>query len=129
MKKALIIDDEHGVRLMLDEVLSKTHECSLVCNGREGFQLATHHRGYDIIFMDINMPEWDGLDALGMVQTLNPEARIVVLTGHLTSEVKHELQGFGCVRRIMHKPATVADLLCVVAEVEILEVGSGTTST
>lgn len=115
MKKALIIDDERLIRLILEEALSPTHICSLVCDGREGVRLASESGHYDIITMDLHMPEWDGESALAMLDTLNPTARVIVITGHISAQDREELQKFNCVRHIMTKPLIV-DEFCQAVE-------------
>ncbi len=118
MKTALIIDDERSVRFMLEEVLSRTHQCSMVCSGKEGYRLAAEDGLYDIITMDLAMPEWDGTSALAMIDTFNPQCKIIVITGNLTPEDAKELDDFHCVRKVLQKPLSLKEFERVVEEVE-----------
>jgi len=117
-KTALIVDDERAVRLLIEGTLGHTYECSLVCDGKQGFRLATEARMFDIITMDLAMPDWDGISALAMIDTFNPEAKIIVITAHLSAEAERELKTFRCVRRVLQKPFPIAQLEQIAAEVE-----------
>jgi PleD family two-component response regulator len=66
--RTLIVEDNHTNRLLLQSVLSIYGECHIAVNGREAvaaFRVA-QERGkmYDLICMDIMMPEMDGQTAL-----------------------------------------------------------------
>ncbi len=118
VRKALIIDDERNMRLVFEEALSETHDCAVVCNGREGFQLAIQQPGYDVIVMDLAMPEWNGMDALAMIQTMNPSARVIVCSGEISPEQEQELDHLSCVRRVLRKPVRMPEFIQAVTEVE-----------
>jgi two-component system chemotaxis response regulator CheY len=62
--KTLIVEDDFTSRLLLQAILSPYGECHIAVNGREAiqaFQLANKegHR-YDLVCLDIMMPEMDG---------------------------------------------------------------------
>ncbi len=118
MKRALIIDDERTMRLLLEETLSTTHDCTLVCGGREGFRLACEPNAYDIITMDIAMPDWDGLSALALVQALNPLSKIIVISGHISSEHEAQLNSLACVRGVISKPFSLKEFVTLVERLE-----------
>jgi YesN/AraC family two-component response regulator len=48
-------------------------------NGREAIQQFLQHRP-DIIVMDLQMPEMNGLDAMIAIRKEFPEAKIIILT-------------------------------------------------
>jgi DNA-binding NarL/FixJ family response regulator len=50
-------------------------------NGREGLDMFRKFRP-DITLMDLQMPEMNGIDAIGAIRGEFPEARIIVLTTH-----------------------------------------------
>lgn len=65
--KAIIIDDEphirEGLALMLAEHCPAIHLCGSAASAAEGRELLNTHK-VDFIFLDISMPEEDGLDFL-----------------------------------------------------------------
>jgi CheY-like chemotaxis protein len=67
MAKVLVIDDEQGVRTLLDTLLS-----------RKGLEFFRHERP-DVIVLDLNILEMDGIAVLQQVRSLNPDQPVVVL--------------------------------------------------
>jgi len=50
----------------------------------------TKHPDVDLIFLDIKMPGRDGLDVLGDILKIKPDAAVVVISGHATFETAVE---------------------------------------
>ena len=78
--KCLIAEDHLMSRRILKELLSPQFDCDIAVNGQEAidsFQLAHESkRPYDVIFMDIMMPEVDGLEALLCIRRLERDMEI-----------------------------------------------------
>jgi two-component system chemotaxis response regulator CheY len=72
--KTLVVEDDHSSRLVLHRYLSKFGECHIAVNGKEAIGAFQSARGsgvpYDLICMDIMMPEMDGLTALREIREL-----------------------------------------------------------
>ncbi len=72
--KCLIAEDHLLSRRILKELLSPEGDCDIAVNGQEAidsFSLAHESkRPYDVIFMDIMMPEVDGMEALQCIRAL-----------------------------------------------------------
>ncbi len=72
--KCLIVEDDLKSRHILKELLSSFGDCDVAVNGQEAvdsFRLAHElKRPYDAIFMNITMPDVDGLTALREIRCL-----------------------------------------------------------
>jgi len=84
--RILLAEDERINRLTLERILTKQgHEVLAVADGRKCLELLRQDR-FDLVFMDIQMPEMDGLEATQQARSLNdPEKSripIVALTAH-----------------------------------------------
>jgi two-component system chemotaxis response regulator CheY len=76
--RALVVEDDFAGRLVLQTFLSRYGECHVAVNGREAVE-AFHSAldggtGYDLVCMDIMMPEMDGEQAVREIRALE-EAR------------------------------------------------------
>jgi len=78
--KALIIEDDFTCRKLLSKILSEFAECDTAVNGLEGIEAFNyaHAEGapYDLICLDIMMPEMDGQTTLKNLRKLEEEKNI-----------------------------------------------------
>lgn len=82
--KVLIADDEPGMRMIIKKILDKSGGFDLVAeaeNGKNAVELFDKYRP-DMVFLDVEMPEQDGLSAAKEIIDLDPTARIVFATAH-----------------------------------------------
>ena len=90
--KTLVVEDDLTSRLVLQEMLKEYGSVDIAVNGRESVELVkvalANRKPYDLICMDIRMPEMDGQEALKEIRNLeagtdaesvNP-ARVVMIT-------------------------------------------------
>jgi len=95
MFKILVIDDEQGIRNLLDTLLSrKGYDVVLADGGRKGLELFRRERP-DVVVLDLNMPEMGGVAVLQQIRTLKPEQLVIVLTGAGTPEKEQQLHALG----------------------------------
>jgi len=82
--RILIADDNELVRKGLRTLLEGQPGWQIVSeavNGREVVEKAGWHRP-DVVVLDYNMPEMDGLSAVPKIHDVAPDAEILVLTQH-----------------------------------------------
>jgi DNA-binding NarL/FixJ family response regulator len=82
MIRVLIVDDHAVVRRGLAQLLETTDDLRLAgeaSNGEEAITLAASLQP-DVILMDLSMPKTDGVKAIGVIVTDNPDAHVLVLT-------------------------------------------------
>jgi len=84
MKKVLVVDDSALMRKLLTGVLRDGgYEVRSARNGAEGVQMVLEWEP-DVVTLDINMPEMDGLTALSMIMSSRPTP--VVMVSSLTEK-------------------------------------------
>ena len=79
--KVLIIDDTKSITEMFSSYLElKGHNCTLSNSGRNGLQLIEHEK-FDVIILDIAMPEFSGFDVVDSLHKNNQidDKNIIVL--------------------------------------------------
>lgn len=89
---AIIVDDDETIVTVFSECLElfDVNVVSVGYNGKEAVELYKKYRP-DIIFLDLNMPQHDGIYALTEIQTFDSNAKIVIITADLNSDVFEKL--------------------------------------
>ncbi len=94
MAKIPVIDDEEGIRNLLDTLLSrKGYNVVLADGGRKGLERFRRERP-DVIVLDLKMPEMDGMAVLQQIHNLNPGQPVIILTGAGLPEAEERLRAF-----------------------------------
>ena len=82
----LLVDDHQIVRVGFRRLIETTSDIRVLAeaqSGEESYQLVNDLRP-DIIIMDINMPGFGGLEAIGRLRKRNVKEKIIALTVHET---------------------------------------------
>ena len=91
----VIVDDQKDVVNMLSEFMEFSNPDVKVVgtgtNGKEAVQLYEDIKP-DVIFLDINMPQYSGLYAIENIQKINPAAKIVVISNSLSYDTMKQLE-------------------------------------
>lgn len=70
--RILVVDDEYVSRMKLQKLLSAYGQCDMASDGKEALKMfAEAHRqwkSYDLITLDVNMPELKGQDVLAKIR-------------------------------------------------------------
>ena len=82
MAKILIVDDEAGIRRILRDILElEKYNITEAANGVEALVKVKKEK-FDLIILDIKMPQMDGMDVLDRIQVLTPEVPVIMISGH-----------------------------------------------
>ena len=76
----LIIDDEASLRQTLARILQRAgFEVTTAANGKDGLALV-HEHPFDLLYLDIRMPDMSGLELLKNIHTEFPELPVILFT-------------------------------------------------
>jgi UDP-3-O-acyl N-acetylglucosamine deacetylase len=82
---ALLVDDESGILATLAGVLrDHGYEVATTGSGEEAVRLYRQRRP-DVVFLDVWLPDRDGLETLQTLREIDPEAAVVMISGHGTT--------------------------------------------
>lgn len=103
--RVLLVEDDAASRLLLQTFLSRYGECHVAVNGKEGLE-AFHaamkrEEHYDLVCMDIMMPEMDGHEAVRQVRALEEAHGIPSTSGAkiiMTTAVEDLKEVIQCLR-------------------------------
>jgi DNA-binding NtrC family response regulator len=95
MTKVLIVDDEEVVRLShLRSLQSANCNAKVAEDGLKAIQVM-EEQAFDVILLDIRMPNLDGMEVLKTIKRRWPESEVVVITGYPTIESAKEAVRLG----------------------------------
>ena len=102
-RKILIVDDEQGIRAALGQLLEfEGYEVRTAANAVDG--LAEYGRFHPhLVFLDVKMAGIDGLEALRKLREQDPDAVVVMISGHATIQTAVEATQHGAYD-ILEKP-------------------------
>lgn len=122
----LIVDDEEFNLFLLKNILNKWciryHEA---LNGKEAVEIALNH-SFDLILLDLRMPEMDGYDAANVILKNNPLSKILALTGTISPDEVERIIQSGMLG-YLQKPFTEWSLFQAISKILPFESKENTT--
>ncbi len=84
MKRVLLVDDHPVIRQGIRRILTRAFENLFVGEADTGEQAVRRFETdeWDLVMLDISLPGASGLDVIGDLRRLRPEARIMVISVH-----------------------------------------------
>ena len=114
-KKILVIDDEKGSRDLFVYLLEpEGYEVKAARDGLEGLEMFKNDI-FDIIFLDVHMPNMNGPETLRAIKQIRPEQAVVIFSSSLDSSLSFETQSkkMGACA-CLYKPVDINDILQLV---------------
>ncbi len=130
--RTLIVDDDFTNRLLLQEILKGYGPAHIATNGKEAVEAIRAAQDakepYDLVCLDIMMPEMDGQEALKQIRAIEEKADIkmgqgvkVIMTTAL-DDSKNVMESFkGYCDAYVVKPIDKAKLLEEIRKLELIE--------
>ncbi|KOY83949.1 response regulator [Lysinibacillus macroides] len=98
MKRLLIVDDQQGIRLLLNEVLKKEgYTTYLAANGVEALKFANEQE-IDCVLLDMKIPGMDGIEILRRLKEQWPKLPVFMMTAYGELDVVQEALKLGAIR-------------------------------
>lgn len=107
--KVLLVDDEEEFLDVLGERMQvRGMEVKTSASALQALEILDQE-SFDVIILDLMMPEMDGLEALKRIKHNRPELQVILLTGHGTIEKGVEAMRLGAMD-FVEKPADLETL-------------------
>lgn len=111
--KLLVVDDDKDITDMVKFYCeSKDLDCTVVNNGNDGLEVIRKHNEFDLILLDLVMPEITGLNMIKYLEKENllKARNIVIFTASTDPIVMEEIRNSGGAKGILRKPCSVDEL-------------------
>jgi DNA-binding response OmpR family regulator len=119
MNKALqilVVDDDKDNANSLAEIFElEGHTVVRAHSGKDAIT-AFRSRNFDVAFMDIAMPEKNGVESFIEIRKFKPKARIYMMTGYSVEGLAEQALKQGALG-VLHKPFDLSKVLCIVKAV------------
>ncbi len=109
--KALVVDDESDIGLMLSRILTKAGlQSEYVDRIEKAKELMAQEQEYDIYFLDLNLPDGTGFDLVPLVKQRQAGASIYFISAYDGAYEKNKAEELE-VTGFIKKPFSKADIL------------------
>jgi two-component system response regulator AtoC len=116
--KILIVDDDEKIIYAFQEVMQKEgHQLIEAKDGLEALD-KINIDAPDMIFMDITMPQCDGLEALTRMKEMNDTTPVIIITGQGTMETAIAAMKLGAFQYLA-KPLSIEDIRAEIRKVQV----------
>lgn len=92
--KILVVDDHEAIRSIIDGVLSHSgYEVMTASTGETALQMARRFQ-FDLVILDVNMPQMSGLQVLARIRRWAPS--VLMVTANSSIDTVREAVALGC---------------------------------
>jgi len=82
LKKLLIVDDQHGIRILLTELfMSEGYTTYQASNGKLALEIVKRESP-ELVLLDMKIPGMDGLEILKHIKEINPSIKVIMMTAY-----------------------------------------------
>lgn len=92
-KTDIVIDDDSGITELFSEML-QLQGINILGVGNNGIDAIQLFKEFspDLVFMDINMPKLNGIDALIEIKKTSIQSKVIIVTSDTSTELKEKLE-------------------------------------
>lgn len=111
--RILVVDDEPGVRLLLEQVLGDVgYYVTVAANGRLALA-QVRSRDFDVVIIDLSLPDQDGMEVMRQVRSEFPHTPILAVSGYMVGDMPEKAIAAGA-SVTLRKPSSPEKILTTV---------------
>ena len=93
----LVVDDNPDHRKALRIILESGGYSVVECESGKGALTAIEKKTFDLVVLDLSMPDVDGFDVLRVVRSKHPELKVMVVSGFLQGSMNKAAKQLGAI--------------------------------
>jgi two-component system nitrogen regulation response regulator NtrX len=109
----LVVDDEPGIQASLTGSLGDEGYSASAVDSGEACLAALEERRFDLVLLDVWLPQMDGLETLARIRAMDAELPVVIISGHGNVETAVKAVRMGA-QDFVEKPLTLEKTLLAV---------------
>lgn len=79
----LIVEDSHELRVVLRDFFElQDYQVTVALNGALALEMVRHLPAFDLVLLDLSLPDVDGFEVLRAIRAAGPTPPVVIFTGH-----------------------------------------------
>ena len=118
----LVVDKQFVDREMLKKILEdKGYRVATAKDGAEAIEMVKSQH-YDIIFLDVRLPDMSGVETFEQVKKIDPEAAVIMMTGYTGEELVKKAVSEGAYACI-YKPFDMEKVIALVEDIRRARTG------
>lgn len=115
--KILIIDDEKNICSAIRGILEdEGYDCDYSLNYADGYKKLQENK-FDVLFLDIWLPDIDGIEGLKEVKRHFPETEVIMISGHGTIETAVDTIRYGAYD-FLEKPLSLERIVMIIKHLD-----------
>jgi DNA-binding NtrC family response regulator len=115
-KNVLIVDDDMLICWALER-LSAAHDCYITSVNSGAEAIAAFSRtSFELAFLDVHLPDADGLELLREVKRISPETKVTIMTAD-SSETVRQNAILGGAAHFIQKPFSIPEVRKIIGSV------------
>ena len=97
MEKILIVDDQYGIRILLNEIFQKEgYQTFQAANGVQALSIVKSEDP-DLVILDMKIPGMDGLEILKRIKKMEARALVIIMTAYGELDMIHQAMDLGAI--------------------------------
>lgn len=112
----MIVDDDHDLADAMGEALElEGHKPTIAYSGTEAIEKYCS-RSFDMTFMDVKLPDINGVDTFLTIREMDPNARVIMMTGYRINELLAQATDNGALK-VLRKPFAMEEIITAIDEI------------
>lgn len=96
-QKLLIVDDQYGIRILLNEVFQKEgYQTFQAANGYQALDIVEKHSP-DLVLLDMKIPGMDGIEILKRLKAIDADIQVIIMTAYGELDMIQESKDLGAI--------------------------------
>jgi DNA-binding NtrC family response regulator len=116
-KTILVIDDQSDMGWIMSRIFGDRGDKVIASrSGKEGLRKLNERKDFDLVFLDIKLPDLNGLDVLEQIKKTSPHTKVIIITAFGSPEAKQEALERGA-SAFLDKPIQIDEMTRLANEV------------